>query len=1112
MFSLRYLASALVLSASLVAPCAASDDLADGFRHPPPDARPQTWWHWMNGNITKEGITADLEAMQRIGVGGAQIFNAAQGEPPGPVKVFSPEWFALVKHAVSEADRLGLTITMHNCAGWSESGGPWVTPPQAMQRVVWSELRVHGPQTLSMPLPAPTLVVANYCGDIAVLAFPATADEHQSIAALAPAISTSTPGVDLRPLLDGNGGAYVALPLPTDTAPEIITLDFRQPKACGSVRLVGREYLSMPVEGEIQTSDDGVAFHTVAALPDLTKGRNHPSILTTFPSTSARFYRIVITKVDARAKALELTAIDFGGERLAHTEERAGFRAAAGMSFLPQTIPASDTIATDGVIDLTSHVKDGRLECQVPSGDWTIVRFCHTPTGQMNAPAPDGGRGWECDKMSRAAVDAHFDALMGKVIAEVGPLAGKTFRAVLADSWEAGSENWTPTFRAEFTQRRGYDPLPYLPVVTGRVVGSVEVSERFLWDYRRTIADLIAENHYAEIARLAHAHGMQFAAEAPGIGMPTIADELQCKGRTDIPMGEFWMDGHNDTKETASAAHIYGDSIAAAEAFTAKPGDANWTKSPFDHKMLGDLQFTIGINQFVFHRYAHQPWLDRVPGMAMGRWGTNFDRTNTWWEQARAWMTYLSRCQFLLQRGLPVADVCYFYGEGAPNTLARREPTLPPGYDYDACNDEVLLHRMSVRDGRIVLPNGVSYAVLLLADSERMTVPVLRKIADLVAAGATVVGGKPERSPSLVDYPRCDEEIRRITADVWGDCDGVKITDHAYGKGHIVWGRPVDDVLAAAHLAPDFAVKGEGKFAAIHRRIGEADVYFVSSQNRVAAAAELTFRSAGRRPELWYPDTGTIVAAGEFSEHDGVTSLPMRFDPAGSVFVVFRAPVNGVDAVAAATRDGIAAVPDIRFVAGDRLAMTTDQSGVYVLNTTAGRKLEAAVSVPAAVALNGPWTLRFPSGWGAPAEIALPTLLSWTERAEEGVKHFSGTATYLTTFTVAPEWLASGKSVQLDLGVVKELAEVSVNGRNLGVLWKPPFRVDVTQAVHPGENSLEVRVTNLWPNRMIGDQALPPSQRHTWSTYEPFTTKSALLQSGLLGPVRLEPAVTTIVQ
>lgn len=1113
MHPIRRLLVPVLLMLGLPAAFAATDPLAAGFRHPPASARPQTWWHWMNGNISRVGIKADLEAMHRIGLGGAQIFNAAQHEAPGPVKVLSPEWFSLMQYAIEQAHRLGLQITVHNSFGWSESGGPWVTPPQAMQRVVWSELRVHGPEKLETALPEPTMIVANYCSDIAVLAFPALPGDTRSVPSLHPTVTSSTPGVDLRPLLGGNGGAVAELPMPTATAPEVITIGFAAPRTFGSVRLVGREYLSMPMRGRIEASDDGVTFRRLADLPKLAKGRNHPSVLTPFPLTTAKYFRIVITKVDARAKALVLTAISLGGDRLAATEELAGFRAAAGVSFPPEQIPAADAIAPGRIVNLTAHVKNGRLEWNVPPGDWTILRFCHTLTGQMNAPAPAGGRGWECDKMSRAAVDAHFNALMGRLIRNAGPLAGTTFTGVLADSWEAGSQNWTPAFRADFIRLRGYDPLPYLPVITGRVVGSVGVSQRFLWDYRQTIGDLIAQNYYGEFEHLAAEHHMHFQAEAPGIGMPTIADELECKGRTDIPMGEFWMSGRNDTKETASAAHIYGKRLASAESFTAKPQNAAWRKAPFDFKMLGDLEFTVGINEFVFHRYAHQPWLNRYPGMAMGPWGSNFDRTNTWWNQARAWMQYLTRCQYLLQSGIPVSDVCYFYGENIPNTLANNEPVLPAGYDYDACNTEVLMKRMSVRDGRLVLPNGVSYAVLLLHPSDRMTPDLLAKIRDLVAAGATVVGPRPERSPSLVDYPRCDAEVRRIGAELWGDCDGVHVTEHRYGRGRVIWGRPIGEVLREAGLAPDFTAQGDGRFAAIHRRIGNADVYFVSSQNPTATSARLTFRITGRVPELWHPGSGRIERVARFQVSHGRTTIPVDFDPAGSVFVVFRRPIGATDPVVGVTRNGRPVGSGIDLtLARHGLRLATDEPGEYVLTTASGRTHRVVVPAPEPpLGLHGPWDLRFPAAWGAPPRVSLPHLISWTQSSDQGVKYFSGTATYRKDFDLPAAFFGRGKSVWLNLGDVKILAEVKLNGREIGILWKPPFRADITAAAHPGRNTLEVRVTNLWPNRMIGDQHLPPAKRYTWSTYEPYTADSPLLPSGLLGPVRISGSETVSV-
>lgn len=676
--------------------------------------------------------------------------------------------------------------------------------------------------------------------------------------------------------------------------------------------------------------------------------------------------------------------------------------------------------------------------------------------------------------------------------------------------------------RAEFQRRRGYDLLPWLPAVAGRVVGSTEQSERFLWDFRQTISELIVENHYGVLQELCHKNGMLFTAEAPGINMPTIADELAAKGRTDVPMGEFWMSppsdywkkGPNDSKEAAVAAHIYGRPIVAAEAFTAAMNDAKWSKAPFDHKMLGDLHYTLGINRFVFHRYAHQPWLDRVPGMTMGPYGTNFERTNTWWEQAAAWMKYLSRCQYLLQRGNFVGDVCYFYGEGAPNTLTNREPELPVGYDYDAINAEVLLTRLTVRDGQLVLPDGPSYRLLLLPGSATMTPVVLRKLRDLVSAGATVVGARPERSPSLTDYPACDAEVKTLAAEVWGDCDGKKVTEHAYGRGRVVQGRALGEVLAAMKTGPDFAAEDTtGKFAYIHRQLGEAEVYFVSSQNADATQATLSFRVTGRVPELWHADTGRMERVAQFRERDGQTLVPVGFDPAGSVFVVFRASNRAVDPVISFARDGGAVSKQEALTVTDDGTMTFPvwQSGTYEMKTASGRTLRATVApLPGVTELTGAWTVKFPPGWGAPAEWPLAQLASWTEQANEGVKHFSGTATYVKEFDLAPEAIASGRILRLDLGRVKEIAEVKLNGQDLGALWKPPFHIALSGAAHAGKNRLEVRVTNLWPNRIIGDLQLPEKDRRTWTTFNPFKADSPLLESGLLGPVRIEVGETVV--
>ena len=729
-------AAALTCLLLLAVPMLA-DPLADGFRDPPAAARPQVWWHWMNGNVTKEGITADLEAMQRVGIGGAQIFNVDCDIPAGPVKFLSADWRDLMRHAAREADRLGLELCLHNCAGWSSSGGPWNTPEHAMQRVTTSEQPVKGPAYFSAVLPAPKARLGFY-RDIAVLAFQTPAGENGT-------------GRPLRiDNLDAKSGAN------------------------------GQSVLSSPARGRV---------------------------------------------------------------------------------------PADQVVQHEKIVDLTDKLQpDGRLAWDVPDGDWTILRLGYTPTGAENHPAPAEGTGLECDKLSREALDAHWAGFIQKVIDDLGPLAGsgKALDNVLIDSYEVGGQNWTPQFRSEFEKRRGYDPLLFLPTLTGRVVDSPEVSERFLWDLRRTIADLFAENYYGHFQELCHQHGLQASIE-PYTGP---FESLQCGAAADIPMGEFWVGSTpgSSVKLAASAGHIYGRPVIGAESFTAGPGPQHgrWLDDPYALKALGDEVFCRGINRLIFHRYAMQPWTNRWPGMTMGPWGTHFDRSSTWWEQSRAWLQYVTRCQYLLQQGRFVADAAYFCGQSAPVETRVGNPVLPQGYDFDAINADVLLHHAAVQDGRLVLDSGMSYRMLVLPPSDpAMTPDLLGKLAELVQDGLVVVGQPPRTSPSLARYPGCDVEVQNLAGRIWGDCDGRTITEHAFGRGKAIWGRPLADVLDELNLKPDFeyTASKDARLDFIHRRDGETDIYFVSNQRNQFDAADCRFRVRGRQPELWNPETGDLQAA-----------------------------------------------------------------------------------------------------------------------------------------------------------------------------------------------------------------------------------------------------------
>ena len=684
--------------------------------------------------------------------------------------------------------------------------------------------------------------------------------------------------------------------------------------------------------------------------------------------------------------------------------------------------------------------------------------------------------------------------------------------------------NWTSRFRDEFQQRRRYDLLPYLPVLSGRIVQSGDVSERFLWDYRRTIADLYADNLFGRTAELLRAQGVGFEAEAYG----GYFDMLQAFGRTAIPWGEFWssptglpdalplcqtpMDA--STKASASAGHIYGKPVIRSESFTCYD---KWQTYPFLLKAYGDRAFCAGINQTFSVACAHQPKFDDKPGVCP-YWGPILDRNTTWWAQSHAWHDYLARCAFLLQQGLYVADVCCFRGEGVPYSLCLEPALIPAGYGDDQCNAEVLLTRMSVKDGRLVLPDGMSYRLLVLPEDRSMTPRVLRKIAELVEAGATVVGPKPSQSPSLMDYPACDEQVRALAEKVWGPCDGKTVKEHAFGKGKVVWNMSLQETLRSAGVPPDFEfVSGQKEpvVRCIHRRDQGAEIYFVANQRNRYEELQCLFRVNGKAPELWMPDTGRICRPAVYDEVDGRTRMPLRLDPLGSVFVVFRRPTEA-ERIVSFAKDGqaifpgsptvVKGTPVIELQRGEDATaeLKVWEPGKYELKTAAGKiiQLEQA-AIPPSLEIAGPWELRFPPGLGGTASAVFERLISWTKHTDAGVRYFSGTAAYRREIEIPAGLIGKDKRLHLDLGQVKYLAEVRLNGMDLGVLWKPPFRMDVSQAAKPGKNILEVKVTNLWPNRLIGDQFLPESQRVTRTNDKTYTRKSPLLESGLLGPVSI---------
>ncbi len=946
---------------ALVRPVAAAPDdpLAATFRTPPDAARPWVYWYFMDGNLTREGMTADLEAMKKAGLGGGIFLEVNLGIPRGPVKFMSQPWQDLLKHAASEAERLDLQLTLGSGPGWAGTGGPWVKPEESMQVLVASETPVSGPQHFEGALPQP------------------------------------------KP---------------------------RQP-------FFGMGTLTPELKKQWQEF-----YRDVAVLA--------------YPTPTGKF---LIPDVDEKALF-----------------KRAPYSSAPGVKarLVPDAtvLPPDQCIPPGQVIELTGKLSaDGRLTWDVPAGNWTIVRLGRTITGQTTRPAPQPGLGFESDKFSKAALDAHFANFTERLLKTTGEPKGngKGLVGLHFDSWEMSSQNWSENFRADFKQRRGYDPLPYLPSMYGHPVGSVEIAERFLWDLRRTAQELVLENHVAHLRDLGRKHKLTFSSETYDMNP---AGDLFLGGAADVPMGEFWSHGYGFVTEyscfeAVSIGHTTGKNIIGAESFTSTLD--KWKQYPWAMKPQGDWALCNGINRFLFHRYQHQPTLDEAPGMTFGtRHGVHWERTQTWWNMADGYHLYLSRAQQMLRQGLPVADILYLDVEDAPAAFTPPKSAVLDGlqdrrgYNFDGCAPDTLIARAQAKGGRIVFPDGMSYRLLVLPRTATMTPALLQKIGELVAAGVPVLGRPPERAPGLQGFPQSDEQVRTLAGKIWQ-------------AKNVVLDAPLDSstkeiytdydtaarILAQRGIEPDFESGADLRYS--HRHGKDFELYFVGNRTDAAVAADCTFRVTGLRPELWDAVTGEQRPLPEFRDAHGRTVVPLKFAPAQSFFIVFR---KGERATGAN-------FPELKPVAE----------------------------------LSQSWLVTFDPKWGGPSEpVKFDTLEDWTKRAEDGIRHYSGTAIYAKTFD-APAAAIAAKSSVLNLGALNSMARVELNGRDLGVVWCAPWQIPVPAGLlKPTGNELRIRVANLWPNRLIKDAGLPANERLTKTTWNPYKPGDALLPSGLLGPVTLQ--------
>ena len=1076
---------ALVFTGTLRGTAVDQDALENTFLAPPTAAKPAMWWFWGETITTDHGITQDLEALKRVGFGGVVLYEQVFGDGPDALKSLSPEWLARVRFAAAECKRLGMTLEINSGSGYV-AGGPWITPALGMQRLVSSELQVEGGQKFSGLLPQPPTRLDFY-KDVAVLAFPAPAGDDLRRAP--PVLTSALPGRNSDLTAMFRPGVRYRKEIPVSDQPTLIQMDYGQPYTARSlsytiepvskalvIATVQPGYWSetfnlpgmhtIPPIGQLESSNDGTNWQRVLDLPGRGYRQDTWNLQTVaFPAVTARYFRLNLHGWDGadKSKSLLLGTVSLNSEPLIDQWE-AKTGNVADFSNPDHTPPYSgdEVIDPAKVVDLTSHVDAaGKLNWDVPPGRWTILRFGHTPTGAGTKHGRPETMGLECDKLSAEAATVQYNNYVGRILKEIRTMPGVRLSGVNMDSAESGAQNWTADFPQEFKQRCGYDVLRYLPAMAGRVVGSTEQSNRFLYDVRRTIADMMSDEYYGTMQKLCQADGMTLMAQAPGIATGMACDNIQSKGRTDIPMGEFWhgqSNGTMDCKEAACAAHTYGLPVAAAESFTG----SSLAATPEEEMPLANAALSLGINRFVALAYVHQPWDDRKPGVVEPKEILAFQRNNTWWEYSSGFWNTLARSSAMMRQGQPVMDLLYHLGNDTPLKIVtwRMHPAPPAGYDYDVCGDEILT-RASVKDGRLVLPGGMNYRMLVLAGGDRMTLAAARQLEVLVKAGATVLGRtKPVGSPGLKDGTAGDTEVRRIADELWGPGLPEGAGERKTGLGSMVWGRLPADELGLLATPKDFEATGvDVDILFAHRKKGADDIYFLANHGNTPASFTGNFRAEGGTPQAWNPQTGTISALLGAVRKGAVTAVPVQLESHESLFIVFR--------------DGPSPAKPMPGLMED---------------------------LPIWQSLSDAWDVSFDPRWGGPAHVEFPSLISWKDSTDPGIRDYSGTAVYTREIDL-PKTVPS--RVVLDLGKVDVIASLTVNGQSFGDLWEAPFAVDVTAALHPGKNQLEVKVANLWANRLIADAALPEEKRLTWTNYAPYKVGAPRLPSGILGPVVL---------
>ena len=1083
-------AIAIILSAISCTPQNSIEELQRGWENPPLSARNRVWWHWMNGNITKEGIRKDLQWMKDTRQGGVHNFDAALGTPTIVDKrlIYMDEgWKDAFAYAVKVADSLGLEFTVASAPGWSSTGGPWVSEQDAMKKLVWSEAYASGNVNMSLPEPPHTTGAFldgapagrgaagtnyKYYEDIAVIAVKQPTD-RQTTASLGAKVTASGGNFTLQQLTNGSISDAVMLPRDDKNGYAWIQYEFPTPITIKSLKMVGAGgggFGDGTPATQLESSDDGKTFSHVCYV----RGGNVAQVTMSVPATTAKYFRIRVdnplaagggffrmggasSTPPAGTMIAELELYPYS--RVHRFEDKAAFSSASNLTAVPTPTAQNEVFpSVEDVVDVTANYINGKLSWNAPEGNWKIIRYGWSLTGKQNHPAPLEATGLEVDKLDPEAWTRYFHTYLDMYKdASDGLMGQRGVQYVLTDSYEAECETWTPAMFNEFKTRRGYDLKKWLPVLSGEIIGSPQQSDAFLFDWRTTIGELIADN-YTLLSKIAKEdYGMlgRYTESHEG-GRAYVGDGMDLKATAEVPMSAMWVtapwvpigpDGQPDMsvydaddKESASVAHIYGQNIAAAESMTAPGGGGkSYSYHPGNLKYVADRELSNGINRFVIHESAHQPDDVHVPGMSLGGIGQWFNRHDSWAPMADIWADYMSRSCFMLQAGKNVADILYYYGEDANITsLFQRSPSIPIGYQWDYLNPDGLLHHISYDKGQLVSTGGTAYKVLWMdRNMEVMSMPVLKKIASLVQAGAWIGGVRPSRPASLNDDVT---EFAALVADIWDS-----------GRNNVVETKELADLLKAAGISEDVNIPVGFKF--LHRTLPDIEIYWVNKPAKDYQTTTLSFRVNGMKPMLWHPDNG-LQEEVSYTQHDGRTDVRLNLVPDDAVFVVFSGKAEN-------------------------------------------EFISPAVVKKSETPLDGKWTIYFQEKRGAPTSAEFTTLGSYTDSTDEGIKYFSGIASFTKSFEVQ-----QGEKTVLDLGRVADLAKVYVNGEYCGAAWKEPYLVDISKAVKLGSNSLEVKVANVWVNRLIGDEQ-PGATRIGWTDAQGFNGQEPLLPAGLLGPVKV---------